>query len=253
MGPGYSVADASLGSFGPPPPHDKDELLKAIEAAALSDSAILPLPSLPQPPRPSSRSSRVMSRYRKALRLWVRGSEMVSILNSAWMGRPSDHGSDKRSSADTRPQRIRNADVEPHVRRGWSLVLEAAKRLQTSRRQSKEIDATGAELWARLRKSVTDAYGRPVDGKPTYKPFVAKLVKELPLGAPTVDFLEEAPPALSHVFSDEANVVKDMSPEERREFDDLCRRYDHVGGERRKHGRHSAPRERASPRGQSPQ
>ena len=157
MGPGYSAADASLGSFGPPPPHDKDELLRAIEAAALSDSTILPLPLLPQPPRPSSRSSRVMSRYRKALRLWDRGSEMVSILNSAWMGRPSDHGSDKRSSADTRPQRIRNAEVEPHVKRGWSLVLDAARRLVASRRQSMEIDATGVELWARLRKSVTDA------------------------------------------------------------------------------------------------
>ena len=37
---------------------------------------------------------------------------------------------------------------------------------------------------------------------------------------------------MSHVVSDEANVAKGMSPEESREFDDLCRRYDHFGGER---------------------
>ena len=87
-------------------------------------------------------------------------------------------------------------------------------------------------MWARLRKSVRDAYGRPVDGKPTYKPFVANSVKELPAGAPTMDFLEVVAPALSQVFYDEANVLKDMSPEERRASGDLCRWYDHFGGGR---------------------
>ena len=152
-------------------------------------------------------------------------------MNDAWNGRPSDPIKGT-TSPSTRPQRIRNADVEPHVKRGWSLVLDAARRLVASRRQSMEIDATGVELWARLRKSVTDAYGRPVDGKPTYSPFVADRVKELPPGAPTVDFLEEAPPALAEAFADEANVTKDMTDEERLEFEDLCRRYDHFGVKR---------------------
>ena len=66
-------------------------------------------------------------------------------MNDAWSGRPSDPIKGT-ASPSTHPQRIRNADVEPHVKRGWSLVLDAARRLVASRRQSMEIDATGGEL-----------------------------------------------------------------------------------------------------------
>ena len=183
MGPEHTVFSRAPRSFGPAVPEDDAEkLLELVAAAATSDSHLLPLPPLPPPPRPKGRSNRIQSRHRKSVRLWKRASELCSILNDAWNGRPSSQGNNNNTP---HPQRIRNADVEAHVLRGWSVVLDAAKRLQASRRLSEESDATGVELWARLRKGVMDAYGRPTDGKPTYVSFATKRIKELPPGAPT--------------------------------------------------------------------
>lgn len=81
-----------------------------------------------------------------------------------------------------------------------------------------------------LRKSASDIYGR-CPGKETYKPFVSDGIKELPLGSPVVHGADVWPPEVTEMFSDQSKCLRTLTEEEEKEYDELCRRYSHLGGE----------------------
>lgn len=171
------------------------------------------------------------ARYRRALAVWREAQELVTCLDKL-NGEPSDVGgsANEQSSESAEPCRVRFSSAPPHTRRGWSLLLAAAQDLSSARRLSLREARTGEELWSLLRKSLADCYGR-TPGKDVYRPFVPKNIAELEEGSPVVIALDVLPGQIAEVLAHEANVIRILTEGEGEVFQDLQRRYAHVGGE----------------------
>ena len=45
-----------------------------------------------------------------------------------------------------------------------------------------------------------------------------------------MDALVHLPPKVARDLMDQKKLTRELSPEERNEFEELCRKYDHLGG-----------------------
>ena len=128
------------------------------------------------------------------------------------------------------PSRIWEAEVPEFRARIWATILPAAASLNSALRCSRSVNATGEELWTRLRKCACDIYGR-CPTREIYRPFVSELMKELLTDAPVVEGLAHWPPEVAKVYASPECVLKEMPADDESMFDELQRKYSHLGGE----------------------
>ncbi len=136
------------------------------------------------------------------------------------------------SASPTCDFRVRfcNAAVDQSVKDCWAHAATRCRRVREGRRLSQSETTTGASLFSRLRKSVTDTYGR-VPGVNPYVPFVASKIKESDPKAPVVGLVPNLPAEIGRVISNPELTKRPLTPEEEVEFRNLCKRYDFFGGE----------------------
>ena len=80
-----------------------------------------------------------------------------------------------------------------------------------------------------MRKAASDLYERR-PGREVYRPFVSSLIKEGKPGSAEIVGLDVWPPEVSEMFRSPVNCLKEVKGEDKEFFDDLCRRYNHLGG-----------------------
>lgn len=217
---GYEIP--RKGSWGRDVFESTDALLACLEESCLKGG--MQLPPIPSPPRPRTKNRGTRGRFRRALKLWSTAELFRNVINDVWSGHAKKRAAE--SEGLSKPRRVKKLD---DVSRTWSRILLASQALMSARRESEESARTGVLLWARLRKGVTDLYGRLGD-QVKYVDFVGNLIQELPSDAGKVVLLEVLPGKVAEVYSDVRNILKDLTAEEAEEFSAVRKRYDHVGG-----------------------
>ena len=165
-----------------------DELRSIIEQGG----GALPLPALPPPPRPASRSRRIQERFRRAEALWKLASRAVIALNEL--------GGFKQHEGVPAARRLRrrvgvesNPFDEPHLR-----LLQAVRSLHIARRD----DPTGGDWRQEMRITREELYMSTKDKlEQKYVPVVAAAIAEPRLDAPYGRLLDLLPPCLARVYA----------------------------------------------------
>ena len=174
------------------------------------------------------------ARYRLAMSTWRTAADLVALLNECWGGPVSGLGGGSCSGGlpidGPSPCRIWASEAPARRKRAWASVCCAVKGLDSALRLSHSESGTGEELWSKLRKAASDISGR-TPGREVYRPFVSANVKEGKPGAQEIDGLKHWPPEVSQMFSSPKNCLRKISGEGQAIFDDLCKRYNHFGGE----------------------
>lgn len=236
--------------------HQPEEILEEVVLSANRNSFFLPIELPPPPPRSRSRSSRIRQRYRAALLLWKHARRLIIELNSAWSGTAVERGCTEAdglrelddqlvkamevpSSPDgfglgcsaVRACRFRNAGhASGTTLECWHRVAEAAKRVRVGRRDSYNERRTGADLFSKLRKHLANDYGK-VDKNDTYRPFTCDEIKENPPGSPVVCAVSYLEKDFSDIISSPEVMLRELSEQDRVEFEKLNKTYDVLGGE----------------------
>ena len=219
----FAHSDVSMGTI----------LTEFMESMHGGFGPVLPVPLPPMPPKPRSRSSRGRSRFSRASALCEIMRRCISEFNTASGIQTSGgciEGEVYCVPTDDFRTRFCDAAVDQSVKDCWTHAATWCRRMREGRRLSHAETETGASLFSRLRKSITDHYGRVPDESP-YVPFVAELIKESEPTAPTVEMAPLLPEAVRIVITDPQKLFRPLCPEEEKEFVDLRRRYDFFGGD----------------------
>ena len=164
-----------------------DLLVKAVRAGV----DVLPVPTLPTPPRPGGRSGRTRQRHARALALCAAANRTISILNLL--------------ATTTVPVRENPAEV-PVARRilpsdagrvtsTWLHILREVQRVQHARRESVRQAPTGDLLVKKLAEAGSEDHTyHDVGARPSpYVPFISCNIVEPALGHATVSLQSALP------------------------------------------------------------
>lgn len=132
----------------------QDTFLGLLESALKGGGFKFPVPQIPLPHKPASSSSRGRERHRRRMEVWECADEIRVCLNEMWYSCPYFSGEDSDGPLP-KVKAVKSAAVG----RSWSRLSTFGKLLSSVRRESFGCSPTGAELWSRLRKTITDIYG----------------------------------------------------------------------------------------------
>ena len=166
----------------------------ALRGACVAGADLLPIPRIPRPPVPTTRSHRVRARYLRAVDVWVVAEAARASINHMSAAVPHAVHDD----GEVPPCRVTRAESPQH--RVWIHLLKEAKRVSEARRAAAAAGLTGAVLLESLTKrSHADLYGSIHTG-PCYLPFKADKMAEPPVHHPVIDLLEALPANVSERY-----------------------------------------------------
>ena len=206
-----------------------------LDDLAASGHSPLPLCHPPRPPRPSSKSPRILHRWLRAVRLWESLILCVDTINDLG-GAPAPpisdcrHGRLCQSSCSCRKGQLAEAHRRTHLR-----LIRGCQHLQEGRRL--RLEGTGDDWRSVLVHQTGDFYG--FDASPDkYESFIANSIDEPPVGAPTVDALALSP-LLGRLYGDPDKLLR-KGVEGTDEFALVCKRFDRILGSRTEYRRYFA-------------
>ena len=199
--------------------------MDALLAALSQGGDVQPIPVLPRPPPPCSKSRRCQRRHLRALSLWVAADRTRTTLNQLLRPGPV-------LGYVEQPVRIRNSTQDANTRAIWTRLLQECKRLEAGRRVSRSQLPTGAALMARvLKNDCADIYSRD-RAKNNYENFIADNIVEPTENAPVVKMVDALPRALLPYYFNFDKLLRSAA-----EVDEVKAaykgRYEKVMGQRR--------------------
>lgn len=238
-----------------------DQLFLELLSGAAEAGSVFPLCSPPPPPKPASRSRRVRARFCKAWSLWKDVFRIINVFNDVInnpsgaevtaAGWTSEISTDQQMTVDGPlgdssipmlevdglevglPGRFNFvAGVDSRTRLYWSNVATLAQRVRLGRRHSFSKSGTGGQLYSRLKKSLADCYGRTSTAT-LYRPFIASEIKENPRESPEVDALSYIGGSFRDTIMNKALMMRELTPDEQRSWDEPNRAYDIFGGSKK--------------------
>ncbi len=182
-----------------------DSMVDDLRRVLSDQSNLWPISEIPAPPRPCSRSSRVVQRWSSALAVWEVAercrralNDLKGTLSDSSLGDSSYVARHVVAGRVRRTLGVTSTMHEVHLR-----LLRRAQFLVRARRSG-----TGVAWEAELCKHASSAYER--DPTERYVPFDASLVSEPDPKHPAIPLLSVLPADLASLYADRDRLVPDL-------------------------------------------